>query len=297
MDFPGLLTKVDLAPFTTFKLGGPADYFIEVNSQDDLVKAVRFAIKNDLNYFLLGTGANILVGDKGFRGLVIRNRSLAFAFDGPILVADSGVEIAQLIEISISRGLSGLEHFAGIPSSVGGALWQNLHFLSPDRTTTLYIDAILESAKILDETGNLLTVDHAFFQFDYDYSILHQRKLVALEATFKLSPEDNTVLQNRAQANLDWRRQKHPPIDTRPSAGSVFKKIEAVGAGRLIEAAGLKGHTIGGAQVSPQHANFIVNLGSATASDVRALISLIQTKVKDQSGYSLEPEISFIGEF
>ena len=289
--------NVSLALYTTFGIGGPADFFVVVTTLDELKEAIAYATTNGLSYFLLGTGANILVGDKGFRGLVIKNETKAYQFDGNILTAQSGALIAELIELSKERGLSGLEDFAGIISTVGGALWQNLHFLSSDRSKTVFIADILQSATILHENGASEEVDMSYFQFGYDKSILHTSKDIVLSATFTLAFKDTQEIQKTVDDNILWRREKHPQHAEKCSAGSIFKKIEEFGAGRLIEKVGLKGKQIGGAQVSTVHANFIINTGGATAKDVRELIALIQTTVKKDLQLDLQPEISFVGEF
>jgi UDP-N-acetylmuramate dehydrogenase len=295
-------TAVPLAPFTTFRIGGPADLFVEPETPDELARAVLAARELGIPFFLLGMGANILVGDRGFRGLVIRNRAREVQVDlgeGKISAASGTVVWPDLIEESIAHGLSGLEHYAGIPSTVGGALWQNLHFLAPApaRERTMFIAEVTESAAILTEEGERRTVDVGYFQFGYDDSILHHRRDIVLSATFRLAPADPERLRRVVEENLEWRRLRHPPLDTEPSAGSIFKKIEGIGAGRLIDECGLKGHRIGGAMVTRRHANILINDGGATAADVRVLIAHIQEVVQARTGYRLEPEIAFVGEF
>ncbi len=286
-----------LAQHTTYKIGGPADYFYVAKNKKELTSAVNQAVENGLDYFILGVGANILVGDKGFRGLVIKNEADNFNFDGELLVAESGAIVAELIDACEKRGLSGLEHFAGIPSTVGGALRQNLHFLSPDRESTLFIGDILDSAEILDENNQAKKVGQDFFEFGYDYSILHKRKYIVMTAAFRLSrgkPED---IRKQFDENISWRKEKQPQLSEFPSCGSVFKKIEGVGAGRLIEQCGLKGRQVGGIKISEKHANYFVNTGGGTARDVRELIEYVRDVVKKETGHVLEPEISFVGEF
>lgn len=297
LDLPNLQHDVILAPLTTYRIGGPADLFVTVRSKQELAEAVRAAREADIPFFLLGTGANILVGDKGFRGLVIHNRADHARIDGQRVTAESGATIADLIELTGDAGLSGFEHFAGIPSSVGGAIWQNLHFLAPDRLSTLFIERIVETAQILGARGEVRTVDRDFFEFGYDDSRLHHEEIVVLEVTFALEPAAPAAIRAQAAANLQWRIERQPQIDEFPSCGSVFKKIEGVGAGRLIDAAGLKGHRIGGVQISPRHANFLVNTGGGTASDVLALVRYAQEAVRRDSGYDLEMEIGLVGEF
>jgi UDP-N-acetylmuramate dehydrogenase len=217
--------------------------------------------------------------------------------DGQRVTAESGATIADLIELTAEAGLSGFEHFAGIPSSVGGAIWQNLHFLAPDRLSTLFIERIVEFAEILDIEGNRRIVDREFFEFGYDDSRLHHEEIVVLDVTFALERSTEEAIRAQAAANLQWRIQRQPQIDEFPSCGSVFKKIENVGAGRLIDAAGLKGYQVGGVQISPMHANFLVNTGNGTARDVLDLVAHAQREVKRTSGYDLEMEIGLVGEF
>ncbi len=336
---------VVLAPYTTFRIGGAADLFYRARTADELATAVLAARELELPHFLLGTGANILVGDRGFRGVVIRRQVLRLVHDAEMTGRDhvvdrvllqrpgewldachgvlrgvvircevggieflddvrvragSGVQtFPDLIVASVARGLGGLQHYVGIPSTVGGAIWQNLHFLSPppERERTCFIEEVLESAEILTEEGERRTVDKAYFRFGYDYSILHDRRDIVLSATFRLAPADPEWLRWNIRENLQWRDDRHPDLWLYPSAGSVFQKLEGIGAGRLIDQVGLKGHVLGNAGIFHKHANIIVNFGGATAAEVRGLIDLAQATVARELGYELRPEIGFIGEF
>ena len=300
LDAARLKRDEPLAPYTTFRIGGPADLFYDAMSADDLANAVTAARRSGMPHFVLGLGANILVGDRGFRGLVIRNvaHDMRFADDGRVW-CESGVIVRDLIAESVRRGWSGLEHYVGIPSTVGGAVWQNLHFLSPapDRERTMFIEEVFESAELLDENGVRHSVDREYMRFGYDTSVLHAGRDVALSVTFRLSPGDIGAMHRIMQENLSWRGARHPWLDIHPSAGSIFKKIEGVGAGRLVDQCGLKGFRVGDAQISHIHANIMVNLGGATANDVRELIAIAQEAVERKCGVHLEPEIGFIGEF
>lgn len=300
LDQSRLTRDEPIAPYTTFRIGGPADLLYSTDSADDLAEAITAARRFDVPFFVLGLGANILVGDRGFRGLVIRNRACHFAFheDGR-LVVESGAVMSDLIPQAVERGWSGLEHYVGIPSTVGGAVWQNLHFLSPapERDRTMFIAEVVDSCEILNATGHRQSVDSEYLQFGYDDSVFHHRADYALAVTFRLSPGDPAVMHRIIQENLSWRGARHPWLQFHPSAGSIFRKIEGVGAGRLIDQLGMKGHRIGGAQISHIHANIVVNLGGATARDVRELIALAQQRVKDELGHELKPEIAFVGEF
>jgi UDP-N-acetylmuramate dehydrogenase len=297
---PSLRRSVPLAPFTTFKIGGPADLLYEADTADDLAHAILTARQAQVPYFVLGLGANVLIADKGVRGLVIRNVATHSIFhdDGRLWV-ESGAVMSKLIPEAVRRGWSGLEHYVGIPSTVGGAIWQNLHFLSPapERERTMFIAEVFESADLLTEENERKTVDKAYMGFGYDDTVFHHRKDFALAATFKLERGDPNVMHRIMQENLSWRGSRHPWLEWHPSAGSIFKKIEGVGAGRLVDACGLKGFRIGDAQISHIHANIMVNLGEATSAEVIALVRHAQKAVKENSGHDLEPEINFVGEF
>ena len=286
--------RVALAQYTSFRIGGPADALYTARTADELAAAVLAARELDLPYFLLGLGANILVGDRGYRGLVIRNRADHFRFrsggDTCRLVAESGAVMQDLILDAVERGWSGLEHFIGIPSTVGGAVWQNLHFLSPapERDRTMFIADVFESADILSEENERKTVDAAYVGFGYDDTIFHHRRDIVLSATFRLERGDVDRMHRILHENLSWRGARHPWLQIHPSAGSIFKKLDGVGAGRLVDQVGMKGHRHGGAQISPLHANIIVNRGRATAKDVRELIAMAQDAVERETGHHLD---------
>jgi UDP-N-acetylmuramate dehydrogenase len=292
---------VPLAQYTTFRIGGTADLLYRARTADELAEAVTAARSLGIPYFLLGLGANILVADAGVRGLVIRSEVDDITFVDDVRVrAGAGVNtFMRLINATVSKGLGGLHHYVGIPSTVGGAIWQNLHFLSPppERERTCFIEEVVESAAILSQEGERQTVDRDYFRFGYDYSILHDRDDIVLDVTFRLEPQPEPELRRVMRENLQWRDDRHPDLWLYPSAGSIFKKIESVGAGRLIDQCGLKGHILGNAQFFHKHANIIVNLGGATAADVRGLISLAQETVQRELGYELSTEIGMVGEF
>ncbi|MGQ0561258.1 MAG: UDP-N-acetylmuramate dehydrogenase [Gemmatimonadota bacterium] len=293
--------NVPLAPYTTFRIGGPADHMFRARTPEELARAISAARELEIPFFLLGMGANILVGDKGFRGLVIRSEAGGIDLLDDVRVrAGAGVEVFHdLIEATVSRGLGGLHHYVGIPSTVGGAIWQNLHFLAPppERERTCFIEEVVESCEILSEEGEVRTVNREYFRFGYDYSILHDRADVVLTATFRLEPQPEQELRYVMRENLKWRDEKHPDLWLYPCAGSIFQKIEGVGAGRLIDQCGLKGWVYGGAGIFHKHANIIVNLGGATAAQVVHVIEHARETVRRQLGYELKTEIGLIGEF
>lgn len=298
---PGVERNVILAPYTTFQIGGPADYFYHARTADGLIKAISTARELEIPYFLLGVGANILVGDKGFRGLVVHSEVGGIDFlDDTRVRAGSGVLVFHdLINATVKRGLGGLHHYVGIPSTVGGAIWQNLHFLSPppERERTCFIAEVLEGCTILTQEGEVRDVDNGYFNFGYDYSILHDRDDVVLTATFQLQPQPEEELRYVMRENLQWRDERHPDLWLYPCAGSIFQKIKGVGAGRLIDQCGLKGYVHGNAGIFHRHANIIVNYGGATAAEVRHIIELARSTVQKELGYELKTEIGMIGEF
>lgn len=300
LDAARLEHNTPLAPFTTFRIGGPADLLYTATSADDLARAVLAARAAEIPSFVLGLGANILISDRGVRGLVIRNRAMSTCWepDGHVTI-ESGAVMADLIHDAVRRGWSGFEHYVGIPSTVGGAIWQNLHFLSPapERERTMFIEEVFESCEILSEENERRVVGADYVAFGYDDSVFHHRQDVALAVRFALTRGDPAEMHRIMQENLSWRGARHPWLEIHPSAGSIFKKIEGVGAGRLVDQCGLKGFRVGDAQISHIHANIVVNLGEATASDVRHLIGHAQRAVSDRLGHQLEVEIGMVGEW
>lgn len=247
-------------------------------------------------HVVLGLGANVLVADEGYAGLVVRNArpGRVELLAGNRVRAESGVTLARLIALTTERGLAGLEHFAGIPSTLGGALWQNVHFLTPDRRGLAFVGDLVEEATVLDD-GEPERVGRDWFAFGYDASRLRDGGAIVVDATLRLRPADPARLRATVRANLDWRARRHPREAERRSAGCVFRNPEGASAARAIEAAGVKGLRVGGAVVSRRHANFVLNAGGASAADVRALIELVAERVHAHSGLRLEPEIAFVG--
>jgi UDP-N-acetylmuramate dehydrogenase len=299
LDASRLRRDVPLAPYTTFRIGGPADVLYDATSGDDLANAVTTCRSTGTPFFVLGLGANVLVGDAGFRGVVIRNLAGRFELAGPRMWAESGAVMEDLILTAVRSGWSGLEHYIGIPSTVGGAVWQNLHFLAPApaRDRTMFIAEVVDSCELLGLDGTRRHVPASEMAFGYDTSVLHDGKDIALSVTFTLSPGSSDDMHRVLQENLSWRGARHPWLSIHPSVGSIFKKIEGVGAGRLIDECGRKGFRMGDVQISHLHPNIMVNLGAATAADVRRMIAHVQEVVADRLGQHLEPEIGFVGEF
>jgi UDP-N-acetylmuramate dehydrogenase len=290
-----------LAPFTTFRVGGPADCLVEAHGSAELVRAVELARAHGLPLTILGGGSNLLVGDAGVRGVVIRVRGGDTVLEGDGRVrADAGVSLNSLVRWTIGRGFAGLEAWAGTPGTVGGAVFGNAHYGGRS------IGELVDSVRLTSVGGDVSDVAAAEMAFAYDRSRLQQTGEVLLSARFALQPgADPGVLRETARRSLAHRKRTQP-LDT-PSAGCIFQNpdpaVDAVpdgipwSAGALIDRAGLKGHEIGGAAVSTAHANFIVNRGGATAADIRQLIDLCRATVQDRFGVRLREEVRYVGEW
>jgi UDP-N-acetylmuramate dehydrogenase len=293
--------KVDapLAPLTTFKVGGPADVLFEPVNSDEILRALSLARAAGAPVTMLGGGSNVLVSDRGVRGLVIRPRGGAVNAVGDRLVrADAAVTINGLVRWTINRGYAGLEAWAGTPGTVGGAIYGNAHWRQVN------IGDVVESVRVLTRDGGVRQVPADRLDFDYDTSRLQQSGEILIWAAFRVRPgHDPEGLRAVARASLAFRKATQPLAA--PSAGCIFQnpqpKRDAVpegippSAGALVDRAGLKGHTIGGARVSPTHANFIVNDGTATARDIAALVELCRATVAERFGVALRDEIVRLG--
>ncbi len=288
--------EVPLGPMTTLGVGGPAEMLARPSSASELVEIIEWAVASSVPWYVLGTGANIVVGDGGMRGLVIRNVADRIHVDGSCMVAESGAIVRDMITVAEQHALSGIEHFTGIPSTLGGAMWQNLHFLSPDRTRTMYLEEVVHSSRVLFPGEGVRQVGVEHFAFGYDESVLQHTDQIVIDVTLQLTPTDQQQIRKVMWSNAAWRAEKHPPMAHECSVGSIFRKIEGEGAGRLIDRAGLKGYRIGGMMVSPIHANFIVNTGGGTAAQLRELVAHIQQVVEADCGLRLHTEVTFVGD-
>ncbi len=276
-----------LAPFTSYKVGGKADYFCEVEDTDGLKQVVDWWRKEGKPFFILGKGTNLLIRDGGIRGLVIKlgGEFKKVVFTGSTAVAGAGLEIVLLARHTQDQGLAGLEFLSGIPGSLGGALIMNAG--AHGHSIGDYVQSVL----VLEDKGVLREISKEEAGFKYRGSALAGK--VILSATLLLAKGDPREIGERGVSFSRLRAQTQPL--GQPSAGSVFKNPEGDHAARLIEAAGLKGLAVGGAQVSEKHANFIVNTGQATARDILVLIDKIQQEVKTKTGKELELEIKVVG--
>lgn len=287
-----------LAALTTFRTGGPADWLVEVTSGEGLAAIVAAACAAGHPVTMLGGGSNVLVGDRGIRGVVVRARLTEITpVDGGVR-AGAGVTINALVRWTIGRGLTGLEAWAGTPGTVGGAIYGNAHYGGQN------IGALVREVGLVDREGHTMTVPGVAMAFAYDTSRLQWTGERVIWAVFTLTPGVPEALRAVARASLAHRKRTQP-LDV-PSAGCVFRNpdpSEAVphevprSAGALVDRAGLKGHRIGGAMISPVHANFIVTDGTATSADVRGLVETARAAVRERFGVSLRDEIVMLGEF
>lgn len=286
-----------LSRHTSFGIGGPADVIAYPVDQDDLRVLLAAVREQKLDYFLLGGGTNLLVRDGGYRGVMISQQRMAeirvlreYRSVGgmyTVVCADAGASLAKLLSFSVEQGLTGIEFSTGIPGTVGGAICMNAGISGSE------IGDVVDSVTLLSPEGKELVLPREKMGFGYRTSAVPPGHLV-LDITLSLRQDDKERIKGRVKELMD-KRKEHQPWGM-PSAGSVFKNPLEESAGKLIEAAGLKGKKIGNAQISEKHANFIVNLGKATASDVITLMELVKQAVLDAHGVRLEPEIKIVGE-
>lgn len=287
--FPGVRSGEPLARFTTFRIGGPADYLAEVGTLEQLQRLRRWTAASGMPVFFLGAGSNVLISDRGVRGLVIHLQGdfKRIAFEGTRVTAGAGAMMPQLAQQAASHGLSGVEALIGVPGTVGGGLVMNAG------TREGWIGDVARSVDILDEAGEPRTLSAAELTFGYRSSNLAGAWVMG--AVLELKPSDPATVKSKMQALLDYRAKTQPLATS--NCGSVFKNPPQGAAAQWIEKAGLKGFAIGGARVSERHANFIINERQAGAGDVWALIQHIQAAVRERFGVALEPEVKQVGEW
>ncbi|MCM3726038.1 UDP-N-acetylmuramate dehydrogenase [Neobacillus cucumis] len=275
---------------TTIKIGGPADLFIEPSSVDNLKKVMEVIEKNAMNWRAIGRGSNLLVSDKGIEGVVIKLGSGLdhLEISETEITVGGGYSLVSLATSISKKGLSGLEFASGIPGSVGGAVYMNAGAHGSD------ISKILTKAHILFEDGSMEWLTNQEMEFSYRTSILQKKRPgIVIEAVFKLSQGDRTAIVAQMQKNKDYRKETQPW--NFPCAGSIFRNPLPNYAGKLIEDAGLKGYSIGGAKISEMHGNFIVNAGNATAADVLSLIQYVKDTIFNLYQVKMETEVEIIG--
>ena len=286
-----IIENVPMAEHSSFKAGGNADLMVLPQSIDQLKDVLKILAGGDQPYMILGNGSNILVKDGGYRGIMVKMGS-AFddvQIDGNRVVCGAGALLSVAAKTAAAAGLTGLEFASGIPGSIGGAVFMNAGAYDGE------MKFVLEKARVISKDGSVdryMTADE--LDMGYRHTVLHESGDIVAEAVFKL--EEGNIDEIKAKiADLTQRRNSKQPVNF-PSAGSFFKRPTGYFAGKLVQDAGLKGLTVGGAQVSELHSGFVINIGGATATDILQLMEIVQQTVMDKFGVMLEPEVRIIGE-
>lgn len=276
---------------TTFRVGGKADCLLRITEKEQMIRLIPYLQITGQDYFILGNGSNLLVGDKGYRGIVVSLTADASGVkvEGERLRVPAGVSLADAAGVARDHGLTGMEFASGIPGTLGGGIVMNAGAYGGE------MQQIVESVEIMDRQGEILNLDHDTMEFGYRTSVIKNRPFIVLEAVLKLKQGDRGEI-SRTMEELRIKREEKQPLEY-ASAGSTFKRPEGYFAGKLIMDAGLRGYCIGGARVSDKHCGFVINTGTASAADVRDVIEEVQQKVKEKFGVSLEREVIYLGDF
>lgn len=284
-----LLEQELMSRHTSFRIGGPADYFVEPASVDELAGVLSLARQEKVPFFIVGNGSNLLVSDEGFRGMIVHTGGSlrSISVEGDVIYAQAGALLGAVAGAALEAGLTGMEFAAGIPGTLGGAVCMNAGAYGGE------MKDILLDAEVLTQDGERLVIPVEELDLSYRHSIIFEKNYIVLAAHIRLSRGDKTQIRNRMNELAGARKEKQPL--EYPSAGSTFKRPEGYFAGKLIQDAGLKGYTVGGAQVSEKHSGFVINRGGATAEEVRFLIRQVRSKVKQQFGVEMEPEVRMLG--
>lgn len=278
-----------LKEHTSLRIGGPADYYVRVRSEEDLLGAIAVARQHELPVFLLGGGTNLLVSDRGIRGVVLHNAYSETSVDGTIVTAAGGTPLASVAAVAARAGITGLEWMATVPGTVGGAVHGNAGAFGSETA-----DALVD-ATLVDLNGDVWVQERAQMGYAYRTSVLQGTPIVCLRARFRGAAGDRAAAVAKIKEMANERIKKQPLAQ--PNTGSIFRNPSGDHAGRLIEAAGLKGARVGGAELSHKHANFIVNTGDATAADVWELMQRCMREVQERFGVTLVPEVERVGEW
>ena len=288
-----ILYDEPMSRHTSLNVGGNADALVLIKSEDQLVEVVRRLREKKINFFPAGNLTNIIVRDGGYRGAILLMtgmKEIRYEYTpegGDFISAQAGAALAKVVSRSVSDELTGLEFCAGIPGSVGGAVWMNAGAYGKE------MKDVIKTVFLLDAAGEKKIMNREEISFGYRKAEFPPDTII-LGAQFKLKKGERAKIKEKISEILQWRQEKHP-LEF-PNAGSIFKNLPMQIAGKLIEEMGMKGMKVGDAQISTKHANFIVNRGKATASDVLELIALIQAKAEKEKGVNLEPEVVIVGE-
>nr|WP_317361657.1 UDP-N-acetylmuramate dehydrogenase [uncultured Blautia sp.] len=279
-----------MSKHTTFRIGGPADFYLCPHSTKEVQQTVQICKEENLPYFILGNGSNLLVSDKGYRGAIIQlwKNFSDISVKDCCITAKAGALLSKVAAEALEEGLTGMEFASGIPGTIGGAVFMNAGAYGGE------MKDIIKEVKVLDDQGEVRVLSNEEMKLGYRTSIVKEKGYTVLSAVLQLKKGDVSVIRETME-DLKNRRTSKQPLDM-PSAGSTFKRPEGYFAGKLIMDSGLRGFSVGGAQVSEKHCGFVVNKGGATAEDVTALIREVQRRVKETFGVELETEVRFLGE-
>lgn len=285
-----VLFDEEMSRHTTFRIGGKVDAFVSAKSKDEIINVVKFCNDNNIPYMIMGNGSNMLVSDKGIRGVVISiGKGMSDCrTDGELVYADAGIMMSVLAKKILEANLSGFEFASGIPGTLGGGIYMNAGAYGGE------MKDIVKDVTFITPDGEIKTENGENLDFGYRHSMFEEGGYIILSCTLKLKKGNHDEIK-ALMADYNKRRSDKQPL-TQPSAGSTFKRPEGYFAGKLIQDAGLMGYSIGGAMVSDKHAGFVVNKGTATAEDVLNLIEYIQKTVYEKFGVKLEPEVRLIGD-
>lgn len=276
---------------TTFRVGGEAQCFVRISDREQLRQIVPYLQQVEIPFFILGNGSNLLVGDKGYRGVVLQigDRMNQISTDGERMIVQAGALLSRIAKAALEKGLTGFEFASGIPGTIGGGVVMNAGAYDGE------MKQVVERVIVMDRQGEILELSGDEMEFGYRTSIIKNRPFIVLEVCLKLSQGNSSDIRAKME-ELTRKRKEKQPLEF-ASAGSTFKRPEGYFAGKLIMDAGLRGYSIGGACVSEKHCGFVVNTGKATAADVVEVIWEVQDRVKDRFGVTLEPEVIFLGDF
>lgn len=286
-----VLIEEPMSRHTTFRIGGPADYFLIPETVHEIREILKICREENLPYFILGNGSNLLVSDKGYRGVIIqlyRNISRV-SVEGTCIRAQAGALLSAIAAAAKNASLTGFEFAGGIPGTLGGAVVMNAGAYGGE------MKDVLSEVTVLDKNGEILTLSSGELKMGYRTSIVKSAEYLVLEASISLKEGNQEEIRDRMKELTEQRTSKQPL--EYPSAGSTFKRPEGYFAGKLIMDCGLRGYCVGGAQVSEKHCGFVINTGNATAEDVRILMKNVFDMVYEKFGVILEPEVKFLGEF
>lgn len=274
---------------TTFRIGGPADCLVQIENKEQLIQVQKYLMQVEMPFFVLGNGSNLLVSDKGYRGVVLQigPKMSRIEVNGDVITAQAGALMSQVARTAMEHSLTGLEFASGIPGTIGGGVVMNAGAYDGE------MSGVVTQVNVVNSAGECMELENDTMEFGYRTSTIKNNPFTVTEVILKLEKGDREQIKAKME-DLAVRRREKQPLEY-PSAGSTFKRPKGYFAGKLIMDAGLRGFRVGGARVSEKHCGFVVNIGNATAEDVRDVISEVQERVKERFNVDLEPEILFLG--